>query len=329
MEKSLSHLPKIKRDELKLVVRTICEIVPDTEKIILFGSYARGNWVDGLHYQSDGLMVIKKKSDYDILVVTAGKASAKDITLWDKVDKACLELSLSTYARIISIDIKDINRLLEIGQYFYTDIKKQGIPLYDTGEYKLADQRLLRPKELKRIAKEHYRQWFKSAREFFYNYEINVEKRRYKNAAFQLNQATEHAYKGILLVFTNYCPNEHYLSTLSEIAAKKHKALANIFPQDTPRQRRLFKLLDYAYIGARYDPDYRIAKEQLETLAECARNLLVQMEKLCPAEISAIGRCKRPAGEDVRAQLRRARKRKTELKSKKRKQQSIRKHRKK
>ena len=34
-----------------------------------------------------------------------------------------------------------------------------------------------------------------------------------------------------------------------------------------PHQER-FKLLEYSYIGGRYDPKYKISKEDLEILAE-------------------------------------------------------------
>ena len=316
MKKSLAHLPKHKHDELKLVARTIRSSV-QPEMIILFGSYARGNWVEGPHKQGKGLLVIKKQSDYDILVVTTGKDTAKDITLWDNIDEKCRKLSLTAYVRIIAIDIKDLNHLLEIGQYFYTDIKKEGIALYDSGKHKLANERPLRPKELKRIAQDHYKQWFKSAKGFYSAYEFMLGKREYKIAAFQLNQAAEHAYKGILLVFTNYCPNEHFLSTLSETAAKLDESLIDIFPQNTSRQRRIFMLLDYAYIGARYDPTYRIARSQLETLAECVSVLIGQMGKICPARINFIGQRKPPApkaGKGVKARQKQARKRKAKLK---------------
>ena len=43
MKKSLAHLPKHKRDELKLIVKKIRERI-EPEMIILYGSYARGDY---------------------------------------------------------------------------------------------------------------------------------------------------------------------------------------------------------------------------------------------------------------------------------------------
>ena len=45
MKNSLNHLPTQKKEEIKHLVRLIRQ-VPIVEMIILFGSYARGNWVD-------------------------------------------------------------------------------------------------------------------------------------------------------------------------------------------------------------------------------------------------------------------------------------------
>ena len=54
MKKSLAHLPKEKQAELMLVTEKINDIVPQAEMIFLFGSYARGDWVDGPHVQGSG-----------------------------------------------------------------------------------------------------------------------------------------------------------------------------------------------------------------------------------------------------------------------------------
>ncbi|GAA4736890.1 nucleotidyltransferase domain-containing protein [Flavisolibacter ginsenosidimutans] len=45
MKKSLAHLPESKQQELQRITQLIVETV-NPEKIILFGSYATGNWVE-------------------------------------------------------------------------------------------------------------------------------------------------------------------------------------------------------------------------------------------------------------------------------------------
>ena len=54
MKKSLAHLPKQKRHELLLITEIICEKFPDVQMIILFGSYARGDWVEDVYTEEIG-----------------------------------------------------------------------------------------------------------------------------------------------------------------------------------------------------------------------------------------------------------------------------------
>ena len=284
MKKSLAHLPKQKQDELKLITEQIFKL-SEPEMVILYGSYARGDYKEEKDLDPD-----RKSghvSDYDILVVTAEKKTAGNTILWHNITKKCDRLKLSTHTRIIAHDIQFLNIQLAEGHYFFTDIKKEGCMLYDSGNYKLARKRKLKPAEQQRIAQDHFNHWFKSAKEFYDDFEINLKKTRYKKSAFYLHQATEHAYKAILLVFTEYNPNEHYLMILGHMAGKHDRALRDIFPRKTEEQEKLFDLLDYAYIGARYDPEYKITKKQLEYLAKRVKLLQRLTKKICVAKIDS------------------------------------------
>ncbi len=287
MKKSLAHLPKEKQDELKLMVNKIREL-GDPEKIILFGSYARGDWKDGPHIQGKGRLTIHKRSDYDILVITDNTTDARDPDLWYKVKEECAKLDLSTHARIIVECVKFINLMLAQGRYFYKEIDKDGILMYDTCCYDLSKEEPQTIEDQKRIAQEYYDEAFTTAKEFYIDFDNAFKRGSYKKAAFELHQATEHAYKAVLLVFTDEYPREHFLDFLGRMAIHRcDKAFADIFPKSTPRDKYIFGLLDYAYIGARYDPKYKITKEELEQLAPCVRKLHEVTERICVAKIDS------------------------------------------
>ncbi|MFA5240163.1 MAG: HEPN domain-containing protein [Phycisphaerae bacterium] len=283
MKKSLSNLPKKKQAELKLIKDIILEKTPNAELIILFGSYARGDYKEKKDLKRN-----RKSghvSDYDILVVTKDKKTASNTGLWTKITKQCDKLKLSTHSRIIAHDIQFVNIQLAQDQYFFADIKKEGCLLYDSGRCKLAAKRRLKPLEKQRIAKDHFDKWFTSAKDAYLGYEMFLRKRKYNWSAFNLHQAAEHSYKAILLVFTNYNPNEHYLSMLSRMSEKYDRSLRNVFPRKTDEQKDLFDLLDYAYIGGRYDPNYKITKKQLEYLAGRVKLLQKLTKKICTEKI--------------------------------------------
>ncbi len=283
MKKSFSHLPQNKKDELKEVVSIIHKNCNDVEMIILFGSYARGDWKEETDLKPQRKS--GHKSDYDILIVTREKSTAVNTGIWNEITTKTLDMSLSTHVRIIAHDIQAINIKLAEGQYFYSDVKKEGCLLYDSDNFKLSRKRKLKPEDQKRIAQDYYDNWFGSAKSFFKAFTLIFSENEYKNAAFQLHQTVEASYKTILLVFTNYNPNEHLLGLLGSMASKHGRGLKNIFPRKTKRDEELFELLDYAYIGARYDPEYKITKEELEYLSECVAKLLKITEKICKAKI--------------------------------------------
>ena len=287
MKKSLAHLPKQKQTELMLITEKICDIVPQAEMIFLYGSYARGDWVNGPHVQGRGRLTIRKRSDYDIFVVTRFAYTAKDTALWDKVKAELAKMDLSTLVRIIPREIDFVNFKLSQGQYFFTEICEQGIILYDSGEVELSDRKELDPIETKEIAQKTFDEVFESAKDFYIAYESMFKKQKYKTSAFMLHQATEHSYKTVLLIFGGECPQEHHLDVLGDLAADYCPELKGLIPRESAREKELFELLDYAYIGARYDREYKITKQQLEQLAPCIKKLHKLTEHICKEKIES------------------------------------------
>lgn len=286
MKDSPGHLPQNKRDELTQVVEVIRATIDDLEMVILFGSYARGDYKEKSDLKPDRWS--GHVSDYDILAITGQRATAEDSTLSNQITEQCLALELSATVRLILHDIEYVNIQLAEGQYFFSDIRKDGYRLYDSGRVELSEQRELSPREQQRIAQDHYDHWFPNAKSFIEHYEFAMTQDDFKIAAFQLHQAAEAAYKTILLVFTNYAPEEHYLRILEQRAIEHHAPLADVFPRQTKEERDLFEQLDLAYIGARYQPRWRITEEQLEQLGPCVRRLLDIADTICRTRIQTL-----------------------------------------
>ncbi|MHC4528704.1 MAG: HEPN domain-containing protein, partial [Planctomycetota bacterium] len=247
MKKSLAHLPQIKADEVELIAMKICALCDDVQMVILFGSYARGDWKDGPHEQGRGRLLIHKRSDYDILVITEHEHTARDIALWDKVKEKLAASELSAHVRVIARHVRFVNYQLGQGQYFFTEICADGIIVYDSGNFKLERRKKLKPAEEKQIAQETLDEVFHSATAFYNSSQHNLEVHEYKLAAFELNQAAEHAYKTVLLVFGGECPQEHHLDVLGDMAADYCPELKGIIPNQKDEEKDLFELLDYAY----------------------------------------------------------------------------------
>ncbi|WP_303903432.1 HEPN domain-containing protein [Thiohalomonas denitrificans] len=285
MEQVLSHLPPEKRDELGRAVELIRDGCPGVGAVLLFGSYARGDW------REEGDLPPKRRSghasDYDLLAITDDDQDCESRT-WLAIARACDEAGLSTHVRIIHLEIGYLNRKLAKGQYFYSEIVTEGKVLWREPGFDLAAPALPDREERLRAAREGFGHWFEKASRFFAIHESTKKKGWLPEAAFHLHQAAEAAYKAVLLVHTGYIPNEHYLALLGQKAEEVDARLAGLFPRESEFQSDAYELLDYAYIGARYDPQYRIDSTTVEYLGKRVATLLKIAETVCEEKIAGL-----------------------------------------
>lgn len=286
MKKSLTHLPEHKQAELKLITRIIRDKFPEAEMIILFGSYARDTWVEDTYVEDK--ITYEYVSDFDILLITPSQKIAAQARRQTIVEQAIeRKKQIKTPVSIIYHGVDYVNTSISQGHYFFVDIKREGIILYDSQKYKLAEPRELTPADKRKIAKEDFEQWFESAKNFYFYYGVALKRQDYKGAAFLLHQAAERFYHTVILVFTANKPKMHNLETLSKRAANMDGEFLKVFPRDTAEQDRLFKLLKHAYVDARYKKDYKITKPELEYLARRAKVLQRLTKKICTEKIKS------------------------------------------
>ncbi len=285
MKDSINHLPQRKRGELGRIVGIIREAVPQAEMIILFGSYARGDAVEDVTV--DGHTTYEYSSDFDILVIVKSKALADNLDLWYELENETCKLPVQTPVKIIAHEIKFVNGKLKKGQYFFSDIKKEGIILYGSKKCKLAEAKELTPQERLGQAKADFKHWFTSANEIFGAVSYHMGKQQYRWAAFCLHQAAECCYGAALLVYTNYKPKTHDLDTLRRLAANHDHNFFTVFPLRTKQERDRFDLLRKAYVGARYHDDYEITPKELKYLTRCVELLKDHTETSCEKKMES------------------------------------------
>jgi len=150
MSNSLDHLPEGKRHELAFVVdalrkgfafATARRTMPKLRggkllKIILFGSYARGDWVED--------PVGRYFSDYDLLVVVDREELTDVPEFWAKTEERLLKelaggKNLRTPVSLIYHSLDDVNEKLRLGRYFFMDIVREGILLFDEPGFPFAE----------------------------------------------------------------------------------------------------------------------------------------------------------------------------------------------
>lgn len=285
MKTSLSHLPQKKQYEIAQITDIIREVL-NPEMIILFGSYAKGTYVEH-KYQGGDRIIYEYISDYDFLVVMKEpieRGHLAESTIMDRVDRYDPPVSLEIH----SVDY--INEGLERGQYFFTDIVKEGILLYDTGQVSFAVARILTPDEKRQIARDYFEIWMPQSKSFANVAAFCISQKDLHLAAFNLHQSTESLYYATLLVFTDYKPKTHNLWKLRKKTKGYSKDLFLVFNAENDRaEKNLFDLLKRAYIDARYKPkSYNITNDEITVLVKRNKAMIEIAEQICLDQIDKI-----------------------------------------
>lgn len=254
-----TNLPANRREDLSKIVDIVSK-EPSVDMLILFGSHARGDWVSDVY--REGHITYEYDSDYDLLVLVANEDIKNDISLWRNVEKEIRAVTNVTVNLLVD-SIKFVNNQIEESNYFYLDIKNEGIILYDTGKFHLTSPSSVRSKQM---LIDDLNFWKNKASDFLKDYEHNIKDGALNNAAFHLSQATESLYFAILVVFTGYKLKSHNIGKIAELAEIINPKLKDIFPEETDDQKRMFDLLKKAYIDARYKQNYEITLDQLKYL---------------------------------------------------------------
>lgn len=285
MKTDLTHLPEHKQAELKAIRDAIIPRYGEIEMILLFGSYARGNYVED-KYEDKGI-TYEYKSDYDLLIITTKNAQADSDSLTNSISGKLEELNLPTPVNPIFHGIDFVNKELRDGNYFFDEIKRDGVQIFTSNRYQLDEKQPKSPEEQKEKAQQYFDGWFSSANNFLKLYVHACKDESLKEAAFLLHQATERYYGTVQLVFTGYKPKTHDIEVLSRFAKAVDMEFGKVFPRATIEERRRFTLLRKAYVEARYNMDYNIGKADLEYLSERVQLLKNLTQQICKRKIES------------------------------------------
>lgn len=300
MKTSLEHLPSGKRHELEHVaqiLRSSFEEAISTRKaprlkdgrllkIILFGSHARGDWVED--------PIGRYFSDFDLLVVVDHEDLADDEFWTGAVNRILEDIAsgkhLRTPVTFIVHSLDDVNEQLRRGRYFFTDIARDGVSLFDTPTATFEQLGQIEPAVALSEAQTHYSDWLATAEGFRDTASYSRSQGRRKEAAFLLHQSTERLYHCVLLVLTLYSPKSHNIVFLRRRCEELDARLASAWPHEDKFQRRCFELLRAAYVKARYSPHYRITDAELAWLDQRIVVLRDLVKTVCDERLAELSR---------------------------------------
>ncbi|KGB55934.1 putative nucleotidyltransferase [Sphingopyxis sp. LC81] len=301
MRNDLDHLPPNKQRELERVKQIIFEEFEDAialatmgwkkkgriDKLILYGSYARGGWVDEPHTAKG------YRSDFDLLIIVNDKRLTERVDFWLKLEdrlirELAIDKTLHTPVNFIVHTLQEVNDGLAHGRYFFMDVAKDGIALYQYDEKELHKPKPKTPEQALAMAQEYFDEWFPAAMRKAKLSRDAVDQSFHKEAAFLLHQTTETLYHCVLLVCTFYTPYVHNLGFLRTQAERIDMRLVSAWPRETRAERARFEKLKEAYVKARYSKHYRITEEELLWLGGCVEELGRAVHAICSERIAKL-----------------------------------------
>ncbi|API57900.1 DNA-binding protein [Tardibacter chloracetimidivorans] len=280
MRADVDHLPSVQQGELDRVKQTLMgEFAEATAranqpwkkngrilKIILFGSYARDDWVDE---PENGY-----QSDYDLLIIVSHPDLTDIADYWYVAeDKILRDTAIARPVNIIVHTLEEVNQALSRGEYFWVDIARDGIVLYELPGSALATPKPLTAADAYEMTSAYFSDWLSKIDTALEGAAFYLSKGHNKDAAFTLHQATERAYICFLLVRTLYFPRSHNIKFLRSLAEDSEPRLIEAWPRATRIDRRRFELLKRAYVEARYSASYEIGSDDLVALSQSVRAL--------------------------------------------------------
>lgn len=301
MRHDLDHLPPAKQRELERVLQLVFEEFDDAFalarhewkkkgrilKVILYGSYARGTWVDEPHTAKG------YKSDYDLLIVVNDQRLTDRVKYWSKLDDRLMREygiagTLKTPVNFIVHTLGEVNDGLAHGRYFFMDVASDGVALYESDDTPFHTPKPKTPSAALDMAQEYFEEWISAAHGRVDLAKYAVEQGLLKHAAFEYHQAAESLYHCVLLVVTFYTPHVHNLAFLRTQAERLDARLTHVWPGDNRKQRAMFEKLKEAYVKARYSKHYRITEEELAWLGEQVEELGRVVVAICSERIAQL-----------------------------------------
>jgi predicted nucleotidyltransferase/HEPN domain-containing protein len=303
MRTEIDHLPPAKQRELERVVQILFEEFGDATaiatsgwkkqarilKVILYGSYARGGWVDEPHTAKG------YQSDFDLLVIVNHHKLTDRAEFWataeDRLNReVAITKALRTPVNFIVHTLQEVNAGLAEGRYFFIDIARDGIALYQSDTTDLPEPQPKTPAQALAMAREYFEEWLPSAEQFLVQGTEAAARSWLNKAAFELHQATERYFHCVLLVCSFYTPHVHNLGFLRTQAERIDPRLIEVWPRETRADRARFEKLKEAYVKARYSKHYRVSAAELVWLGARVAALGHVVEAICYERIEALER---------------------------------------
>jgi HEPN domain-containing protein len=200
------------------------------------------------------------------LLALISKSNHTCSQLQDQLENLCQAVAPTT---IFVLPMQSFDAWLQDGHPFATSVKERAVLMHGK-----PDTNINSPSVRHSITGQGETNFIDLATEFMAGAGLYHQRQQYALAAFMLHQAAEHALHAILMAGTGLHMNTHNLDKLLRYCSMITDRVQQTLPRNTANNQRLFKLLQDAYIQARYKQALPIAPHDITLLMKRLQVLL-------------------------------------------------------
>ncbi|MFD2288812.1 HEPN domain-containing protein [Pedobacter petrophilus] len=173
-----------------------------------------------------------------------------------------------------------INDLLQRGDLFFATYCRRVNCIYQhTANYDFIESSDITLAAMKSSSMAILNNGLEKANNFFEGATAYLAMGRLHLAAFMLHQTCEQVLKLIIKLYNGKDFKSHQLALLQKNAGFYFPEINNIFDTKASKELKWLELLQQAYVGARYDDDYKIEPKHLSFLQERTLQMLNKIRK--------------------------------------------------
>jgi HEPN domain-containing protein len=214
---------------------------------------------------------------YNYILVLIAKEEEQSVNaMQDKLENNLQHVIASTV--IVQTTGAFFQSLLK-GHSFAVNVLHKAAKLYQSGDIIFPIPAPINKEEVKQSNEALYKQTKSKVEGFLASAELHKLRQEYKLSAFMLHQAAEQALTAMLMINTGLKPGTHSIDKLVRCCSMFCYELQNLFLKQNEKEKKLYQLLNKAYIDTRYKEDYTITYHELTALLEKLNRIKALFEK--------------------------------------------------
>lgn len=265
---SNNTIPAACQQQQEKLVSLIREVI-EPDMVFLLGSSINHRSVYSIFSATP--QVSQQMADYFLLVLVIHTQN-KPLTQWqDQLEQYCASIATTT---TIVLETHTFNEWLLSGHPFARSVIQSCSPIYQAASCSLSPIGEYHPETEIKMLEKQYREGFTKGQEFLAGADLFRIRKQWKLAMFMLHQATEQVLSTVIKMGMGYYCCTHNIERLLRYASWVYVPINAPFPRTTVSEKRLFTLLQKAYIDSRYHEDYSVDYKDVLALTEKVGSLL-------------------------------------------------------